>query len=62
VEREVYQLPKSRNQSKKNMGAESSVRRLNHNIGRVNSTQASFDYLTKARPSSTYLETAIDDC
>jgi len=44
VEGKVYQVPRSRNQSKKNMETESSVRRLNHNIGRGNSTQVFFDY------------------
>jgi hypothetical protein len=62
VERKVYQVPRSRNQSKKNMEAENSVRRLNYNIGRGNSTQVFFDYSTKARPSPTYLYTAIEDC
>jgi len=44
------------------MEAESSVRRLNHNIGRGNSTQVFFDYSTKARTSSTEIYTAIGDC
>ena len=62
VERKVYQVPRCRDQSKKNMKKESSVRSLNHNIGRGDSTQVFFDYSTKAQPSSTYLYTAIEDC
>jgi hypothetical protein len=62
VERKVYQVRRSCNQSKKNIEAERSVRRLNRNIGRGSSIQVFFDYSTKARPSSTYVYTAVEDC